>query len=164
MAQEEEPPLQRGLARVGRVKDNIQQIDASRPYAQQAIQTAILTDMAGFMEDVMMTLKEQIPEGAYTPFTFTVSGTTPLDLNPLVAVQGRYLGLPWMAFDIFNDGPSQVYMTVNRKYTDSQTPLYPREHIRIEMKTRQIGEVMLSCVSCANDPTPSATVRIFAVR
>jgi hypothetical protein len=164
MAEEETKPLLRMPGRITSVKDNVQKIDSSRPYAQQAIQTAILSDMAGFMEDVMLTLKEQIPEGTFRPLIFQVPWPKALALNQLVSIQGQNLYLPWIAFDIHNDGPSPIYMTVNSTYEETNTPIYPTEHLRIEMKVRQISDVIIVCVPTAADPTPRATVRIFAVR
>jgi len=131
-----------------------------RPYAQDALQTQLLYDIASMLEDQRETLmsfyqdwKQTVPKGVYRPLTVDVSDViTTLDPKNVPS-------MPWITFTIFNDGPSPVYMMVNEEFVQERTSLNLGENVTINMKKDQIQKVTLHCASGL-----TSRVRIFAVK
>ena len=129
-----------------------------RPYVQEAIQTQILYDIAGMLEDQGKTLidffndwKETIPRGRIRPLDLTVTATI-TELNPTNAPD-----MPWMTIDLFNDGPNPVYVTINEEFTRRKAPLTIGETLTVDMKKRNINKIFLFC-----DAGNTANIRIYA--
>jgi hypothetical protein len=141
-------------------KAKIEEMAASRPYALMVIQTQILYDIAGMLEDMGEEIaqlrgewRQTVSEGVFRPLTVHVtSEITTLDPSKVDT-------MPWMGFDIYNDGPAPVYMMVNEEYLQEKTPLNAGESLKVDMKKRQVAKITLHCPA-----GQEADVRIFAAR
>lgn len=69
--------------------------------------------------------------------------------------------MPWIAFDIFNDGDDPVHVEVNdREFTTKKAPLHEGDGLRVDMKKPIIEFVRLYTEEAGN----TASVRIYALR
>ena len=136
---------------------------AERPYAVQMIQTQILYDMAAMLEDLTETLanfyseyKSTIPQGYLKEIRLTIIHEI-TSLTPILTPEYK---LPWISFDLFNDGPNPVFIFVNEKILSVTTEvpsLGAGESLQVNMKKPLIKRIYLLCAS-----GHQANVRIFA--
>ena len=68
-----------------------------------------------------------------------------------------YPTMPWISFNLFNDGPDSVYVIVGPRV--KKAPLASGESLTVDMKAPKIKEVFLLC-----DPGNTASIRIYAKR
>lgn len=133
---------------------------AERPYAVQMLQLQILYDMAGMLEDIAETLahhqsefKSTIPQGKLEPIGLLITDTR------TVLKKENCPTMPWITFNLFNDGPNPVYVDVNKDQPSLTAPLAIGDAIQVDMKVPKIKRVLLIC-SSGN----TAAVRIYAKR
>lgn len=144
--------------RVEGIKRKIEMITKERGYVQQAIQTQILYDMASLLEDMGKTLvdfhqdwKETIPKAKLRPLELTITqNITRLDPT-------NTYDMPWMTFDLSNDGPDPVYVTINEEELIEKAPLNSGDSLTVDMKKRNIRKLYLFC-----GQGNTAQVRIYA--
>lgn len=141
-------------------KPEVEVMAKERPYVLQQIQMQILYDMAGLLEELVerntrfqSSWEETIPVGKFKPLTIPVTDSI-TELSPL-----NISTMPWMAFTLYNDGPSPVFMMVNEEFIQDVTPLNSGENLTVDMKKRQIEKIFLHCASGL-----TTSVRVFALR
>lgn len=120
-----------------------------RPYAQQAIQSQVMMDMAGFLESLLEVQLAGIPEVVRQYEQSVTDAVTQLDATSIST-------MPWITFTLYNDGPDPVYVQVNEQRA-LKAPLRANEQIKYNMKHSAIRRVYLQCVTGG-----TADVRIFA--
>jgi len=144
-------------------RDRLEQIIRERPYVAQLIQTQILYDMAGILENMSEDMaqlrsefKDSRPQGlvGYVPVNVTEQETTLLPQNQPT--------MPWRKMTIINDGadPVWVYTSPRRAglFQLEKTPIPPGQDYEVDMRFPLIDQVVLKC-----DEGDSATVRIIPV-
>lgn len=140
----------------------LETITRERPYVLQVIQTQILYDIAGMLDELseqFINLRQDfeatIPKGVFEPLTVPVTDSkTILEPPP----KGRIETMPWISSVICNDGPDDVYMIVN-KGEIPKPPIPPGEQIEVDMKKPQLKKLTFFCLSGEN-----ASVRIYAIK
>jgi len=140
--------------------DKLESIVKERPYAAQMLQLQILYDMAGMLEDISESLahfrsefRSTIPKGYVEPIELTVTDK----ISKIT--KNKYATMPWISFDLFNDGPNPVYVVVNRNFVTRRAPLNSGESLTVDMKAPIIEKIYLFC-----DKGNTASVRIYAKR
>lgn len=138
----------------------IEKMSKERPYALQVIQTQIMYDVAGLLEELVerqnsfqSSWEETVPRGDFKPLTVPVTDQI-TQLKP-----ENTPTMPWLSATMYNDGPGSVYMTINEEYAQEKTPLRSGEHLNIGLIKRKICNVYLTCA-----PGQTASLRIFAIR
>jgi hypothetical protein len=123
-----------------------------RPYALLVIQTQILYDVAGMIEEVAEKLERALakPKGLTYPINILVDKLTVIDF-----VKGAPY-TPLFSITIYNDGPDEVYPSVNEHQRIA--PLKPGESLNIELGAQGIERLYLDV-----DEGKKASVRAFAV-
>lgn len=135
---------------MGNLKESVQVMATeTRPYAQTAIQSQVLMDMAGLLETLLQVELAGIPEIFRQYEVSVTAAVTQLDA-------GTISTMPWIAFVLYNDGPDPVYVQVNEQ-RNLKGPLNIGEQIRYDMKHSIIKRVYLQCG--AGD---TAAVRIYS--
>jgi len=149
--------LSRGETRIRRLRSFTEE----RPYVQHALQTQILYDIASILEDMAFELtsfyqewKMTIPEGRLIQLTVNVTDE-PKELSPEEGVSY----MPWISFDLYNDGPDPVYVMVNEEYLRYRAPIASGENLKVDMKKPLIRKIWLYCAS-----GQTASVRMYAKR
>jgi len=137
------------------VSKDIRALAVERPYALQVIQTQILYDIAGMMEDVVERLRRveealKRPRGFIFPFKVTVEKLEVIDVLKL------WVGTPLYTVSIYNDGPDDVYPSVNEH--QKHTPLKPGEMVSLDYQSPRIKRLYLDV-----DKGKKAGVRGFGV-
>jgi len=140
--------------------EKLEVLTRERPYVVQMIQTQILYDIAGMLEDLGKTLidfhqdyQQTIPKGMLLPIELTITDKlTVIDRNT------PRMNIPWMTFDIFNDGPDPVYIAVNKNYIEWIAPISIDESLTVNMRKTQVEKVLLQCKK-----GKKANVRIYAL-
>lgn len=110
-----------------------------RPYVQQAIQTQILYDLAGMMEELLERVKRIeniIPEGGMEEFLLDAPS------SGIVYDNVASYGFPWRGFTLVNVGDVDIYLGVNRKQTTS-VPIHPGDVWSIDFGVRVIRFIVL---------------------
>jgi hypothetical protein len=123
-------------------------LSRERPYALQVVQTQILYDIAGMLEEALGRL--QRPKGYIHPITVTVTEATYLDF---------VLGMPHsplFSITLYNDGPDEVYPSVNSHQRN--VPLKPGESLNIDCHSPAIERLYLDV-----DEGKKALVRGFGL-
>jgi len=140
--------------------DKIETIIKERPYAAQMIQLQILYDMAGMLEDIAESIaqlrsefRSTIPRGKIIPIELSLTDSI------TTLTREQYDTMPWMSFDLYNDGPDPVHVVVNEDFITEKAPLGSGESLKVDMKAPIIEKVMLYC-GVGN----TASVRIYAKR
>jgi hypothetical protein len=111
-------------------------------------------DMAGMMEDLLNRFSETIPDGIQKNITLQLTDSqTVLDMLNTAA------DLPWTSFTIFNDGPGNVYFSVNTDYVQENTPLKANEKLSYMLKKQSISKIILKAATGTR-----ASVRLFALK
>ena len=133
-----------------------------RPYALMMIQTQLLYDIAGMLDQIIEELinfrqefKRTIPEGVMRPIQVEVTDKV-FHLTPQVEPS-----MPWMSATIFNDGPDPVYVSVHPKNwaVKADAPLKANESVQIDVKDKRIDFIALWC-----EKGKTASVRIFYLK
>lgn len=139
-------------------EEEIQKMAKERPYALELLQTQILYDIAGMLEQQGEELinfhqhwQKTIPKGVFEPLTLTIT-QLPTTLDPKIVES-----MPWMKFTIYNDGDDAVYIMINEEFIQDRTPLNSGENLTVDMITPQIEKILLLCL-----PGETCSVRIFA--
>ena len=111
----------------------------------EVVQTIYLDEIAGRLADLMEELRLQRGEGIVEPYEI------------VVGPQGYLLdtNLPWISVSIFNDGPDEVRVGVNKDWADGT--LKKGDKLDVNMGARVIDKIYL-------ESEGTATVRIFAKR
>jgi len=133
-------------------KDKVHSFVSDRKYAMDAVQTDILMDIAGFMEDLTEMTRESFPEGIQIPIALKLTAKQ-TELTMLTT----QANLPWMAFTLFNDGPGDVYFSYNTEYLQEVAPLHKGEKIEVRVRREAISKMILRAVTVAN-------IRLFALK
>jgi len=123
-----------------------------RPYALLILQTQILYDVAGMIEEALERLEKGLakPRGLIFPLNVLVDKMVVIDFVK---------GLPYtplFSITIFNDGPDEVYPSVNE--LQKQTPLKPGEQLNIDARGAGIERLYLDV-----DANKKAYVRGFGL-
>lgn len=139
--------------------DKVKSMIKDRPFAIQLIQTQILYDMASMnkkMMDKISRLEEQfsktLPRGDLILREYTVVST-----NPTRILAKEESTMPWISFDITNDGKSFLYVSLDKEKFTERCSLAMGESKTIDMKTPIIGEILLYSAG-------TSVVRIYATR
>jgi|YelNatPaOPRAMG01_1025707.scaffolds.fasta_scaffold31800_4 hypothetical protein len=114
-------------------KDMARIVVKDRPYALQVVQTQILYDIAWMLEEVLGRL--QRPKGYIHPIAVTVTEATYLDF---------VIGMPHsplFSITIYNDGPDDVYPSVN--IHQKNVPLKLGESLQIDCQAPKIERLYL---------------------
>jgi hypothetical protein len=119
-----------------------------RPYAQEVLQTQLLYDIASMIEE--LTESSKTPKGFVFPIIITVQETTTIDFVKEMPRE------PLFSITIFNDGPDDVYPSVNtyQKYA----PLKPGESLSIDFRKPGIEKLYLDV-----DTGKKANIRGFGI-
>jgi hypothetical protein len=136
-------------------ESEIELLSKERPYVLFMLQTQMLYDIAGMMEEAAERLASieallAKPRGYAHPINVTVEGPIVLDF-----IRGPPY-TPLFAVTIFNDGPDEVYPSVNEH--QRKTPLMPRENVRFEYTSARIERIYLDV-----DSGKRASIRGFGV-
>ena len=141
--------------------EDVEQMVKDRPYVAQMVQLQILYDLASIMEDNLDELTQlrkdfqsTIPDGVVRPYKLSITQ----DVTDIRSKEG-YNTMPWASFVLTNDGPDDIYVTVNENYIISPTknvPILNGESLSIDMKARKIDRILIHCLE---DLT--STIRIF---
>jgi hypothetical protein len=129
-------------------EDRIEAFAKERPYVLEVLQTQILYDIAGMLDDVGKLLAK--PMGYTHPIKVTVSELTIIDF-----VNGAPYS-PLFSITIFNDGPDEVYPSVNTY--QKLTSLKYGESLTIEFHTSRIERLYLDV-----DEGKKANIRGFGM-
>ena len=126
----------------------------------QIAQTLLLNEMRKNLEilnqkvmDVKDSVDSTIPEGIYLEDMFDITE----NLTPIY-FHGREDLYPINDFNLFNDGPDDVYIMVNDSPTP-KTPVKRKESLHVDMKAKKIYRIIVYCKS-----GETASVRIHALR
>lgn len=144
-------------------REKLEQIIRDRPYVAQLIQTQILYDIAGMMEDLVESVaqlqsefRNSRPVGmvSYIPFAVTDAETILKPKNQPT--------MPWRSMKIINDGEDSVYVYTSPRregqFTLEKTPVPPGEDYVVDMRFPIIDEVVFIC-----DKGNSTNIRIIPV-
>jgi len=116
-----------------------------RPYVAQLIQVQILYDLAGMMEDLLDTTKSMVPEGKTIPREYIVPSTRALEIDHKLESS-----LPWRSIDVTNNGPDELYVTINENRVVEKAPLLKGESMSIDFRAPRIGRIILSSVGSSS--------------
>lgn len=132
-----------------------------RPYVIALREIQLLDDLVGVMEDTLVEMtnlrkefSSTIPKGKVIPRDFTVTLARPVELS-----RENEKSMPWISFDLFNDGPGSVRVTVNEDYVIEKSWLAMGENLTVDMKTPIIEKIWFHALTAAQ-----ASIRIFAKR
>jgi hypothetical protein len=129
-------------------ESEVSTLSRERPYALQVIQTQILYDIAGMLEEALGRL--QRPKGYVHPIAIMVTEATYLDF---------VIGMPHsplFSITLYNDGPDEVYPSVNAHQRN--VPLKPGESLHIDCYSPAIERLYLDV-----DEGKKAFVRGFGI-
>ena len=139
--------------------DNLGTMVRERPYVAQLVQLQIMYDMAGMFEDMLdrMTDLEKkfsktLPRGDLVLREYSVESITPTKI-----VVKEESTMPWISFEIVNEGPGRLYVSLDEEKFVPRCALEVGESKTIDMKTPIIKEVLLYSSGVS-------TVRIYATR
>ena len=144
----------------GRNLDRVRGIATEqRPYAQGAIDSVVLQDIASFLEDIRDTT---MGPDIFRQYGFPVTDSTRILDFPTIQT------MPWMGFTLCNDGPGPVYVFVNDKVNIQEqrivegqgtnvAPVRKGEMIKFNMKRSGIERIFLQCAT-----GEIANVRIYS--
>lgn len=126
----------------------------------QTAQILLLNEMRKNLEmltqwaiEVKTSIDSTIPEGIYLEDTFDITE----EYEPIY-FHGREDLYPIHDFNIFNDGPNDVYIMVNDSPV-SKTPVKNTESLHVDMKAKKIYRIIVYC-----NKGETATVRIHALK
>jgi len=136
-------------------KPSERELDAiirERPYALLVLQTQILYDVAGMIEEALERLEKGLakPRGLTFPVKVFVDKLVVIDF-----VKGLPHA-PLFSITIYNDGPDEVYPSLNEHQRIA--PLKPGESLNIGLGTPEIERLYLDV-----DEGKKASVRVFGV-
>lgn len=124
------------------------------------LDTILLDDIAGMLADISFEIanfrqewKATLPKGKVNPLEFSVTEKF-IKLTP-----AEVSSMPWVTFDVFNDGPDGVYVIVNQDYVTKKAPLKKDENLTVDMKRPIIEKVYLFCGT-----GKKASVRIYPLK
>lgn len=127
----------------------LRELTENRPYVIQILQTQLLYDIAGMIDELKTRFEETLPEGFVMNYELTV-----VDEHTIKAHK------PFFSFTLVNDGPDPVYYFVNRRLpAQVETPVNPGEHSVVDFRRGVIWKIILYC-----PPGDTASVRIKALR
>lgn len=134
---------------------DVELLARERPYALFVVQAQMLYDVAGMLEEAVERLAsiESLlarPKGLVHPIDVVVEGDVVLDF-----LRARP-GSPLFSLSIFNDGPDEVYPSVNEPQLSS--PLMPGESISFDFGSPRVERLYLIA-----GPGKRAKVRGFGV-
>ena len=142
--------------------EKLKSMVAERPYAAGILGLQLLDDLVDVMEDTLEKISQlatdfraEIPRGKIIPRVVIVPATQ----RPVEISSKTDKTIPWISFDIFNDGPGSIYITVNEDYVIETSWLALGESLTVDMKVPIIEKIYLHAVAAV-----AATVRIFAKR
>jgi hypothetical protein len=123
-----------------------------RSHALLAVQTQILYDVAGMLEEVLETLRNALarPRGLIFPVKVLVDKLTVIDFV------GGLPHTPLFSITVYNDGPDEVYVSVNEY--QRVAPLKPGESLAIDCHAPSIERLYLDV-----DEGKKAAVRAFGL-
>lgn len=136
-------------------ESEIEIIVKERPYVLEALQTQILYDIAGMIEESLerlMNLERLLtkPKGYVYAVNITVDKMTVVDF-----LRNEPYNLLY-SMTIYNDGPDNVYPSIN--IYQRITPLKPGETLHVDYQSPKIEKLYLDV-----DAGKRASVRVFAV-
>jgi len=118
----------------------IETISKERPYVLEVMQSQMLYDIAGMLEEAVERLANieallERPKGFVYPIKQTVDKITILDFVK------HWPNTLLFGITLFNDGPDEIYVGVNEHQT--MTPLNTGEDLRIEYTSPRIRRLYL---------------------
>lgn len=138
--------------------DQITGLAQNRPYVLQVMQTQILFDIAGLMEELVegqnqlrSDFKSFLETELWERYQYAISDVMLELYSPNV------ITMPWTKFTLFNDGPDDLYMAVNSELKNLKAPIRAGESLPVDKKKAQIRMVRLQCI-----PGETTSIRIFA--
>lgn len=130
-----------------------------RPYVIALREIQLLDDLVGVMEDTLVEMaslrrefSSTIPIGKIIPRDFTVTQARPVELS-----REDEKTLPWISFDMFNDGPGSVRVTVNEDLEIPKSWIAMGESLTVDMKAPIIKRIWFHTLTAVQ-----ASIRIFA--
>lgn len=122
------------------------------PEAFLAVQ---LDEIAGRLADIHEAIQRQVPEGLKEEVEVEVEGTT------LVPVRARIIKPPYFRASVFNDGPDNVYVLLNKEKAEAyrQSPLKEGDKLDIDTTEGKIHALFFACES--EDKTASIRVHLL---
>jgi hypothetical protein len=134
---------------------DIETIARERPYVLQVLQTQILYDIAGMIDETVeriLNVEKLLvkPKGYIHPIKITVDKITLIDFITKIPYT------PLFSITIFNDGPDEVYPSVNTY--QKLTSLKYGESLTIEFHTPRIEKLYLDV-----DEGKKANIRGFGM-
>lgn len=114
--------------------DTIEEMLRDRPYAAQLLQFQVFFDMASMLED----LTAQIGSGKVDRLDITVT-------DEAQKVSQKTDTLPWICFDIHNDGVKDVFFENNSTSITEVAPIHSMESLRVDARGKNIMEILLKC-------------------
>lgn len=129
--------------------DKLRELIETRPYVIQILQTQLLYDIAGMIDELKTEFKATVPEGFVMNYELTVVNEYTIEARK-----------PFFSFTLINDGPDPVYYFVNKRLpAQVETPVLMGEHSDVDFRKGVVWKIILYC-----PPGDTASVRIKALR
>lgn len=119
------------------------------------LEAIALLDLNNNILDLRDMLDITVARGIYDDNTYTV------DSNGLTIDYLKAYKRPVFAADIFNDGPSGLYIGVNKTASTLKAPLYSGEEVHLDYRAAKLRFINLKVAS--GIPNPQSTVRIYVI-
>lgn len=127
----------------------LQELIENRPYVIQILQTQLLYDIAGMIDELKTEFEATVPEGFVMNYELTVVNEYTIEARK-----------PFFSFTLVNDGPDPVYYFVNKRLpAQVETPVNPGEHSDVDFRRGVVWKIILYC-----RPGETASVRVKALR
>jgi hypothetical protein len=112
-------------------EDEIEFISRERPYVLFVMQTQMLYDIASMLEETIERLMN-IERLLAKPRGYIYSINRVVDRLTVIDFTKEYPRSPLFAITLFNDGPNDVYVSINEY--QKVTPLKPKDSISVDMR------------------------------